>query len=683
MKGKRSGAWRFALLLVLMLLLLWAGTGHAALEDTNMWLRGTDATWQTLGVKKGTKLPVYSAPFEEAWRGAKGKAAVSVSESFSLIGSMQEGSWLMVSYRVDKKSGRIGWIRNPGQEYLADELFIVREKSRVTRSCDLTDDPLGGQRVIRTLSSGEQVIAMCLVTDTDWVYVETEAEGQVCWGFMNVNALEQLPVFHVEQNTLIVEEGVTRIGWQFSDNRKSIPLNPGDIWCDPLWLNEEGEEIRGLHFPGTLRQLCGESICQGHLIELTFSGRLTDVDDDILYGTEVDTVTLQADYASGVPGGSYAVIREWKVAQGNKKYISRDGVLFSADGKTLLNYPNGRQDRHYDVPPGTEVIAYGAFSDSLMNLPLQTISLPIGLKRIEAFAFSGCGRLLSLTVPLTVTQLEEDAFAHCVSLERLSLPPGLSAAFSSDWARQGDFTLYNGDNGSTYTHPVVEEWQTPEETRVHDVSYLAWISGENGTGNVPVYAMPEADQPAEEWRSGRRVYIRRAENGRGLADYTEKRENWVPLECTIPIAENAFFTVSEIRPTAEGWQSLGLSAEPTVTYSWFDEEDLAAYFFTAEVLLREETDGADMEFTLPLHQVTLYREANGDSRELAYLISQQAEDPIYLLDEPDGIPLTWTYRCDQAEVLARQDHWVKVKTARAAGWVPETKVYTVPQEIQQ
>ena len=41
--------------------------------------------WKDLNVSRDTKLPVYSAPFDDAWRGAKGKASVSVKERFTLL----------------------------------------------------------------------------------------------------------------------------------------------------------------------------------------------------------------------------------------------------------------------------------------------------------------------------------------------------------------------------------------------------------------------------------------------------------------------------------------------------------------------------------------------------------------------------------------------------------------------
>lgn len=49
------------------------------------------------------------------------------------------------------------------------------------------------------------------------------------------------------------------------------------------------------------------------------------------------------------------------VEKGNKQYKSEDGVLFTADGKTLIGYPGGNTDDEYDVPDTVISIAKDAF----------------------------------------------------------------------------------------------------------------------------------------------------------------------------------------------------------------------------------------------------------------------------------------------------------------------------------
>ena len=60
-------------------------------------------TWRELNVSRDTNLPVFSAPYDDAWRGANGKACVNTNESFTLLGTVDGGEWGLVDYRVDDR----------------------------------------------------------------------------------------------------------------------------------------------------------------------------------------------------------------------------------------------------------------------------------------------------------------------------------------------------------------------------------------------------------------------------------------------------------------------------------------------------------------------------------------------------------------------------------------------------
>lgn len=639
--------------------------------------------WQEMNVPRGTKLPVYSAPYEDAWRGAGGKAAVDTDERFSLLGTLQGGAWGLVDYQVDEKSRRLGWIRMPegaaGPQDNGD-MWINRKPLRVTRSVTLTDDPQSGKWKIRTLEAGEEVIGMFVNAAAGKVYVETRNEGQTVWGLIPADTVEDITDTYLaaEGDVLKIREGVTIIGsasrqeyvpeeertleyWSYRD---VTYIRPGDISAGMLDLyTVSSMGARRIELPASLRWIGMEGITTGSLAELRFGAGL-EISDDALYAIRIDRVILDREYTGGIPGGQYVTIREWAVEEGNPVYRDIDGVLFSADGKTLLRYPCGRPDEHYDVPSGTAEIADYAFSDNSMGIPLRSVSLPLGLKRIGEYAFSGCGYLLSLAVPLTVTEVAPNAFANCVSLERLSLPPGMKAELS-DWVKKEDYSAgFRGDNWGTYTKPEEkEEWELEYETFP---SYPVWLDNAEGSGTVPVYASPTAETPSGSEPVGSRELVFDIRSG--WANLGEDR--WVDLRNTRNETENVFFGITggepadpdrRTAPDGRRWQFSGIRQR---TVEFFVSDD-ASYD----------------EMTLPIRETLLYRERTGSGERMGIVMPEG--DSAALLDEPGGTKQTHLYPGTQAKVLEEAEGWLRIETAYGTGWIVPDELTAVAEEPQR
>ena len=81
------------------------------------------------------------------------------------------------------------------------------------------------------------------------------------------------------------------------------------------------------------------------------------------------------------------LLKEIKVAEGNMNYKSVDGVLFTADGKQLLYFPDGKSG-DYAIPEGTEIIGYTAFCKP----NVASISIPASLRHVTGSDFSGTER---------------------------------------------------------------------------------------------------------------------------------------------------------------------------------------------------------------------------------------------------------------------------------------------------
>ena len=110
-----------------------------------------------------------------------------------------------------------------------------------------------------------------------------------------------------------------------------------------------------------------------------------------------------------------------EVAPESPYFTSKDGVLFSKDGKTLVKYPDQKLGVEYNVPAGVERIEKGAFHSSLV----KCVRLPDGCREIGRDAFGNCPRLIDVEIPDTVTDVDYSAFSDCPSLVSISFPRGI------------------------------------------------------------------------------------------------------------------------------------------------------------------------------------------------------------------------------------------------------------------
>ena len=134
------------------------------------------------------------------------------------------------------------------------------------------------------------------------------------------------------------------------------------------------------------------------------------------------------------------------VDESNTEYDSIDGVLFTKDGKTLINYPENKSGTQYSVPTGTMTIGENAFNncDNLtkvtLNEGLTQISqaafsdcsalsemiIPDGVTNVGACSFYGCSALKSIVIPASVTVVASQSFGRCTALEGITIPASVT-----------------------------------------------------------------------------------------------------------------------------------------------------------------------------------------------------------------------------------------------------------------
>lgn len=158
----------------------------------------------------------------------------------------------------------------------------------------------------------------------------------------------------------------------------------------------------------------------------------------------------------------YSSIKEICVEENNETYKSIDGVLYSKDGTTLLDYPSGKENSSFEIPSSVTTIANNAFEynekitsitfgagvvtignavfnycsnlstvvfpegwnclvesighSAFSNTALTSIELPWNVDVLEAFTFAGCSNLTSVKLTLNLEEIGNSVFSCCDQL---------------------------------------------------------------------------------------------------------------------------------------------------------------------------------------------------------------------------------------------------------------------------
>lgn len=114
-------------------------------------------------------------------------------------------------------------------------------------------------------------------------------------------------------------------------------------------------------------------------------------------------------------------VESFEVDSGNSQYMSVDGVVYSKDGRTLVQFPNGRSG-YYDMPNNVENVKRSAISGCIK---LTGLSLSSRLTKIDDFMFCGTA-FTSLSIPSNITSIGMNAFEMCTSLSSITIPGSVS-----------------------------------------------------------------------------------------------------------------------------------------------------------------------------------------------------------------------------------------------------------------
>lgn len=113
-------------------------------------------------------------------------------------------------------------------------------------------------------------------------------------------------------------------------------------------------------------------------------------------------------------------IQEYRIDSSNKNYTASDGVLFTADKKTLVAYPAGSDNASYTIPDSIEHIGDYAFSYSTN---IGELTMGKSVKTVGNYGFyqmSACKGTIEFSSALQ--SIGKYAFSHCLSIDEFIIP---------------------------------------------------------------------------------------------------------------------------------------------------------------------------------------------------------------------------------------------------------------------
>ena len=242
------------------------------------------------------------------------------------------------------------------------------------------------------------------------------------------------------------------VSWHFFDENKEFVLNgTGDVpsscngyrtyknFVKILTINEGLTAIGNNVFsgwnnlisvtiPSTVTSIgIGAFSSCGNLSSVTFSEGLLSIGNRSFQycdSLEVLNIPSTVNWIGGAAFEGCTHLKEIIVNSTNPTYISIDGVVFTKNMTSLIQFPPAKDVISYDIPDNVTIIESYAFKNSTK---LISIHLPANLELIRPNAFESCISLKSIEFPPTLKTIESTAFSCCSNLTSLNIPESVES----------------------------------------------------------------------------------------------------------------------------------------------------------------------------------------------------------------------------------------------------------------
>ena len=224
----------------------------------------------------------------------------------------------------------------------------------------------------------------------------------------------------------------TNLTWSYVESTHTLTISGTGAMDDYDWdtrpWNDYTSDITAIVIEEGVTTICDYALafCDNeNMTTINIPNSVTSIGYCAFYGcVNLTTVTI----GSGVTSiGDYVFeycgsLTDITVSGENMNFKSVNNVLFTYDGKKLIQYPAGSDATSYTIPDGVETIGVSAFENS----NLTEVTIPNSVTTIGDYAFAGCSGLTTISIPNSVTTIGEGAFCNCEYLTTLTIGSGVT-----------------------------------------------------------------------------------------------------------------------------------------------------------------------------------------------------------------------------------------------------------------
>jgi hypothetical protein len=232
--------------------------------------------------------------------------------------------------------------------------------------------------------------------------------------------------------SVTIPGSVTSIGaqafFQCSLTSVIIPNSVKVIECGAFAMNR----LTSVIIPNSVKVIESGAfaICL-NLTDVTIGNGVTEIGWNAFYGCESLTSVNIPNSVTEIGTSAFGYcsrLNAITVDGSNTAFSSIDGVLFNKDKTILIQCPEGKTGKSYDIPSSVKEIEWCAF----WNSSLTAVNIPNSVTRIGMSAFESCRNLKAVIIPNSVTEIEYEAFFDCDSLRSVTVGWATPLTISSD-----------------------------------------------------------------------------------------------------------------------------------------------------------------------------------------------------------------------------------------------------------